>query len=369
MDIGVFIPIANNGWIRSSNSPQYLPTFDLNREVTLRAEKYGFEFALAMVKLRGSGGVTKHWDYNLEPFTLISALAAVTSRIQVFATVPTLVIPPAITARMATTIDSVSKGRFGLNLITGWQPAEYSQMGLWPGDDHFKNRYDFIEEYTIILNELLETGVSDFKGTYFQMDDCRMLPLPSRRIPLMSAGASDRGMEFASKYCDYNFCSLVAGPDLVEAARADVQRLRAANAKMGRKIKIYALLGIIADETDKAAEAKRDHYDAGADLESIETMRKQAAADKFAPANSLAGRAKARAAAAVSADGRKAASGGARLVGSYETVARTLDELAEAGLDGVMLTFDDFIIGIEQFGQRVQPLMKCRAKILQAAAE
>ena len=65
MDIGVFIPIANNGWIRSQNSPQYLPTFDLNREVTLRAEKYGFEFALAMVKLRGSGGPTKQGTTTL----------------------------------------------------------------------------------------------------------------------------------------------------------------------------------------------------------------------------------------------------------------------------------------------------------------
>jgi len=367
MDLGVFIPIANNGWIRSTNSPQYLPTFDLNREVTQRAEKYGFEFALAMVKLRGSGGVTKHWDYNLEPFTLISALAAVTSRIQVFATVPTLVVPPAIAARMATTIDSVSKGRFGINLITGWQPAEYSQMGLWPGDEHFKNRYDFVEEYTIILKELLETGVSNFKGQFFQMDDCRMLPLPSRRIPLMSAGSSDRGMEFASKYCDYNFCGLEVGPNLIDAARADVARLRAANTKMGKTIKIYALLGIIADETDAAAQAKKDHYDAGADLDAIETMRQQAAADKFAATNSLAARAQKRAATAVTADGKKSTGGSGRLVGSYETIARTLDELAETGLDGVMLTFDDFIIGIEQFGQRIQPLMKSRSSMLAAA--
>ena len=50
------------------------------------------------------------------------------------------------------------------------------------------------------------------------------------------------------------------------------------------------------------------------------------------------------------------------LVGSYASVARMLDEAASvAGTKGLMLTFDDFLIGLEQFGQRIQPLMKTRA--------
>ena len=66
MEIGVFIPIGNNGWLISSTSPQYTPSFDLNREVVLRAEKYGFDFALSMIKLRGFGGKSRYWDDNLE---------------------------------------------------------------------------------------------------------------------------------------------------------------------------------------------------------------------------------------------------------------------------------------------------------------
>jgi len=45
MDLGVFIPIANNGWLISKTSPQYNTSFALNRDVTLLAEKYGFEFS------------------------------------------------------------------------------------------------------------------------------------------------------------------------------------------------------------------------------------------------------------------------------------------------------------------------------------
>ena len=54
MDLGVFIPIGNNGWPISTASPQYRPSFDLNREVVQKAERYGFEFALSMIKLRAS---------------------------------------------------------------------------------------------------------------------------------------------------------------------------------------------------------------------------------------------------------------------------------------------------------------------------
>ena len=105
MDIGVFIPIGNNGWLISTTSPQYMPTFELNREIVQRAERYGLDFALSMIKLRGFGGKSEFWDHNLESFTLMAGLAAVTERIKLYASVAVLTIPPAIVARMAATID------------------------------------------------------------------------------------------------------------------------------------------------------------------------------------------------------------------------------------------------------------------------
>ena len=56
MKIGVFCPIGNNGWLLSENAPQYKPTFELNKQIVQRAEHYGFDFALSMIKLRGFGG-------------------------------------------------------------------------------------------------------------------------------------------------------------------------------------------------------------------------------------------------------------------------------------------------------------------------
>ena len=147
MELGVFIPIGNNGWLISTTSPQYKPSFDLNRTVVEKAERFGFDFALSMIKLHGFGGPSEFWDYNLESFTLMAGLAAVTSRIQLFATCAVLTMPPPIAARMAVTIDSISHGRFGVNIISGWQRREYTQMGIWPGSEHYRRRYDYCAEY------------------------------------------------------------------------------------------------------------------------------------------------------------------------------------------------------------------------------
>ena len=151
MDIGVFIPIANNGWIISENSPQYMPSFELNRDICQKAEHHGLHFALSMIKLRGFGGKTEFWDHALESFTLMAGIAAVTSKIKLYASTAVLTLPPAMVARMAVTIDSIAPGRFGINIVSGWQAAEYSQMGLWPGDTYFRDRYKYSTEYVTVM--------------------------------------------------------------------------------------------------------------------------------------------------------------------------------------------------------------------------
>ncbi len=359
MEIGVFIPIGNNGWLISSTSPQYTPSFDLNKEIVLRAEKYGFDFALSMIKLRGFGGPSRHWDDNLESFTLMAGLASITSRIELYATVAVLTMPPPLAARMAMTIDSISHGRFGVNLVTGWQKAEYDQMGIWPGDDHFRSRYELLAEYATVMDELWVKGQSDLKGKFYTMNDCRLGPLPSRKIPLICAGNSDAGIDFASRFCAYNFCGGAGGINDPHDCADAVTRLTAANKAAGSSTKALALTMVIADETDEAAMAKWEHYKAGVDLEALSWTRSQAAADTNAAANSTAGRIR---------DREALPNHGCKLIGSYATVARLLDEMSEiGGLSGVMLTFDDFVIGVEQFGQRIQPLMRSRRNLSKAA--
>ncbi|MCJ2014737.1 pyrimidine utilization protein A [Methylobacterium sp. J-076] len=360
MNVGVFIPIGNNGWLLSENAPQYRPTFDLNKEITLKAEGYGLDFALSMIKLRGFGGKTEFWDHNLESFTLMAGLAAVTSRIKLYATAPTLCLPPAITARMAATIDSISHGRFGLNLITGWQRPEYSQMGLWPGDEYFARRYEYLSEYAQILRELWETGRSDLKGDFFQMDDCRLSPQPQAPMKIICAGQSAAGMDFTATYADYNFC-FGKGVNTPTAFAPTVARLEEAKAKTGREVSSYVLFMVIADETDAAAQAKWAHYKAGADTEAIAWLGIQGAADTKSGSDTNIRQ---------MADPTSAVNiNMGTLVGSFGTVARLLDEVMTVpGTGGVLLVFDDFLKGLDDFGTRIQPLMETRRHVPPEAA-
>ncbi len=240
-----------------------------------------------------------------------------------------------------------------MNLVTGWQKPEYTQMGMWPGDEFFGTRYQYLGEYAQVLRDLWATGRSDFKGEHFQMEDCRVSPTPQADMKIICAGSSDAGMAFSAQYADYNFC-FGKGVNTPTAFAPAAERLQTACAKTGRHVTSCVLFMVIADETDEAARAKWEHYKAGADEEAIAWLGEQGAADKGADSNIRQ-----------MADPTSAVNiNMGTLVGSYANVARMLDEIATVpGMQGVMLTFDDFLEGVEAFGQKIQPLMQSRRHV------
>jgi pyrimidine oxygenase len=185
------------------------------------------------------------------------------------------------------------------------------------------------------------------------MDDCRLLPLPSARIPIISAGQSEGGTRFAAQYADYNFRASI-GINQPEAVAESVALLVQATAETGRACGALILTMIIADETDAAALAKWEHYKSGTDLVALGARREQAELDTTADRFSGASRHKALVEPLPTNQGV--------LVGSYASIAAMLDRLAAVpGVLGVMMTFDDYLVGMEQFGTRIIPLMRSRA--------
>lgn len=291
----------------------------------------------------------------------MAGLAAVTSKIQIYATAATLTLPPAIVARMASTIDSIAPGRFGVNLVTGWQKPEYEQMGIWPGDEYFARRYDYLSEYATVLRDLWGTGQSDLKGEFFTMNDCRLSPRPAQPVKMICAGQSDAGMAFSAEYADYNFC-FGKGVNTPTAFAPTAARMMEAAEKTGRDVGSYVLFMIIADETDEAAREKWEHYKDGADEEALAWLTEQSQKDTRSGTNTNVRQ---------MADPTSAVNiNMGTLVGSYATVARLLDEVASVpGAEGLLLTFDDFLSGIEAFGEKIQPLMKSRAHLSPSTRE
>jgi pyrimidine oxygenase len=166
-------------------------------------------------------------------------------------------------------------------------------------------------------------------------------------------------MQFAAEFVDYSFV-VGAGFNTPTAYAPTNARLMEAVSKTGRDVGAYPLFMVIADETDDLAYAKWQSYVDGADREALAYLGVQASADTSADSGSTV-RTMTRAANPVNFNM-------GTLVGSYAKVARMLDEVASVpGTKGIMLTFDDFVVGMDRFGQRIQPLMDSRTHIKAAA--
>lgn len=351
MDIGVFVPSGNNGWLISTGSPQYDASFGLIREMATIAEDGGLEFLLTPVKYRGFGGDTEHWDRNLEPITLMAGVAAVTSRIKLFSSVAILTIHPAIAARMAVTVDDIAPGRFGLNIVTGWQPGEYAQMGLWPGDEHFARRYDQASEYVSVMRELWATGQSTFDGEFYTLDDCRLGPQPAGGdLDIVCAGASERGMRFCAEHGDYQFITAEGINEPIRHAHLN-ERLVEASERSGRDVGAYPLFMIVSAETEQEARGNWERYNRDVDVTALSFMIDEASATKNSDSSQVR---------MVLPEGAVNLNIGT-LVGSYEQIAAYLDEAASVqGTAGLMVCFDDPIKGLRDFTEKIQPLMESR---------
>lgn len=353
LQLGLFLPNTRGGSIVATTSPpQEMPTFALNLAVTRMAEEAGFEFVLSQSKYRGYGGISQHWDYSLESFTLMSALAAATSRIKLFGSVGVRAFHPAVVAKMAVTIDDVAQGRFGVNIVAGWNQFEYGQMGLWPEDGYHQYRYAYAEDFLRAMLALWEPGRATYNGRFFRLEDCVSLPKPSRKLQLVCAGQSPDAMAFTAKYADFGFVGRFG--DTPEALGALQQTLAALGQTHGRKVGAFALLNIVADETLEAAEARRDFFLANADKVAIAEWLRASGRDPTRRTHELDWT-------------RQVFMGFPFIISSFEGVAERLDQIADAGVTGVSLMFPDYERDLRRFIENVVPRMKSRKATLAAA--
>jgi alkanesulfonate monooxygenase SsuD/methylene tetrahydromethanopterin reductase-like flavin-dependent oxidoreductase (luciferase family) len=171
-------------------------------EMALTAEAIGFDsFWLAdhLIFRNRDGTYTGTW----EGFTLLSALAAVTTRLALGPLVAcTSFRNPALLARMADSLDEISDGRFILGLGCGWNEPEYTMF-----DYPFDHRVSRFEEALAIIAPLLKEGRADFQGTYYRANGAVLAargPSPTGP-PIMIGGAKPRMLGLTARYADlYN---------------------------------------------------------------------------------------------------------------------------------------------------------------------
>ena len=131
-----------------------------------------------------------HQSYLHEPLTLMSYLAAITTRVHLVTAI--LILPQrqtALVAKQAAEVDVLSSGRLRLGIGVGWNPVEYEALG-----EDFHNRGRRCEEQIAVLRALWTQDVVDFKGQWHQINHAGLNPLPVQRpIPIwIGAGRSAR---------------------------------------------------------------------------------------------------------------------------------------------------------------------------------
>ena len=319
-------------------------TWPETRRIVQLAESAGLDAVVPVARWLGMGGATRFNQRSFESLTWASAVAAVTKRIAVFATTHVPTVHPVRLAKEVATVDHVAGGRFCLNIVAGWNEAEMALFGA-PQREH-DVRYDVADEWIGLARRLWTADAPfDWEGKHFHCPGASSDPRPVQRPHpvIMSAGNSPRGQQFAADHADLNF---VVAPDL-EAAAGNARAVRALAAERGRQVQVFGQAYVVCRDSEAEARAYVDRYvnelgdwDGVRNLLDMLIPNSQSALGEqweAMAANMIAGY------------------GALPLVGTPDQVVDGLLAFADAGLDGMTLSWVDYGAGLEQFRDVLLP--------------
>jgi alkanesulfonate monooxygenase len=216
-----------------------------------------------------------------DPLLVIPAMAQVTQNLGFGVTSNLSFEPPFPFARRMSTLDHLTNGRIGWNIVTGYlaSAAKASGQDKLTGHD---TRYDIAEEYMEVVYKLWEGSWEDgavlrdakrgiftdpskvhrvvHRGEHFAVDAIHLAePSPQRTPVLFQAGSSPKGRDFAARHAE---CVFVSGPSqkAIASRVADIRRLSASHGRKPEDILIFALATVIVAPSEAEARAKHEDY-------------------------------------------------------------------------------------------------------------
>ncbi len=345
LKLGVFGTNVSNGCAVSLAQTSFEPTFEHNLKIAAQAEHYGFEALVPVGRWKGFGGPTDFNGNCMEVYTWAAALAARTEKIAIFATSHVSTIHPLVAAKQAATIDHISGGRFGVNVVCGWFSDEMEMFG--GSQMEHDTRYRHAGEWIEIVKRLWSEQEFDHQGEFFKIKGGYLKPKPVQRPGpvLINAGISPAGRDFAARHMDFSF-TIVNDLDSGREIVADMHQ-RAAD--YGRTIGMIASAVVVCRETEEQAQQDYRHIVEQGDWEATEniltTFGVQSESMDDEAIRAIAER-------------FVAGWGGYPLVGTPNQVAQGLAGLSNIGIDLVLLSWLDYNEEISFFGERVMPLLR-----------
>jgi alkanesulfonate monooxygenase SsuD/methylene tetrahydromethanopterin reductase-like flavin-dependent oxidoreductase (luciferase family) len=343
--LGVFSTNADGGLAITTVPERWRASWADNLAAARIAEDAGLDFLLPIARWKGFGGATRVRERSFETFTWAAGLAAATSRIALFMTVHVPLVHPVHAAKALATVDHISGGRAGLNIVCGWNAAEFAMFGAAPEQRGYDRAAEWI---TIIERAYASDEPFDFDGAYYRLKGVVSRPasLQRPRPVTMNAAFGAPGRDFAARHCDVLFSTFSEIAD----GRSHVEDMRERSAAVGRDVGVLTVCHVVCRESQQEAEDYYRRYAVDqADHEALDIHmagKQSSAGSHDAAAFHLY---------------RQRFAGGAGsypLVGTPDRIAADIAAIAEQGYGGAALSFVDYTAELPFFCDRVLPLLR-----------
>ncbi|QHS21935.1 LLM class flavin-dependent oxidoreductase [Virgibacillus sp. MSP4-1] len=347
MKYGFWLPIFG-GWLRNVKDEQMPPTYDYAKDVIQSAEKWGYDTTLiAELYLNDIKGIEHD---SLEAWTTAAALAAVTEKIEIMTAVRPGFHHPAVTAKQAANIDHISKGRFTLNIVSGWWEGESRQYG--GSFTRHDERYDRTTEFLDILKGMWSEESFSYDGNFYQVEDAKLAPKPVQKPnPVLYAGGeSEKGKQVISSACD----AYVMHGGTVDEVAGKIQDMKNRRTAAGKEpMESFGMAAyVICRDTEEEALEELER------ITTVEDMSGYAGFEDFTSKSELEQK--------IQLQDYSVSNRGLRpnLVGTPEQIAERILEYENAGVDLLLLQCSPQLEELKRFSDQVMPLVeKLRAKV------
>ena len=314
------------------------------------ADRVGIEFMLPIGRWKGYGGATDYQGATLETVTWACGLLAKTERLTVFGTVHAPLISPLIAAKEFVTADHIGEGRFGLNLVCGWNEGEFEMFGATLRDH--EARYTYAQEWLDVVKLAWSPDEGfDFEGRFIRLKRVRAKPKPhgGTRPLIMNAGASPTGQAFAIRNCDALFSTVSLGISFEETMR-HVANVKAEARQSGREIDVYTVGVVTCRATAReAADYYRHCIVDNADWSAVDLILAKKNISRETVGEAMFDEQRTN-----YANGM----GGVPIVGDPDGVARQLADLSLAGVRGAGVSFVNYADELPFFCDEVMPRLE-----------
>ncbi len=319
----------------------YDASWERNRDLVLEAEALGYDSTLI-----AQHTINPHQEDldQLEAWTSASALAALTSRIEIITAIKPYLFHPVVLAKMALQIENISRGRFAINLVNAWNRPELDRAGI--GFAEHDARYAYGNEWISVVSRLISGERVTYKGAHFDVRDYALRPndLYRPRPIIYVGGESEPARALVAAHGDVWF---INGQPLADVAGliADV----AGRPRAGRPLRFGLSAFVVARETDQEAEAAHQRLLALAAKDApMKAVQKANTDPKVVMMQTM------------QKSPRVGSNGGtaAGLVGSYDTVAARIAEFHAAGIELFMLQYQPFEAEMRRFAEEVIPRVR-----------